>query len=103
MPSADIARALLPLAARSPPRLMACWLGDAAVAEARGIFQAAGIAGYPTPEEAVRAFSMLVTYRRNQAQLMEAPPALPAAAAPGPASHWRSSKNAARSCSVGAR
>ena len=84
VPSADIARALAPLAARTPPQLMACWLGDAAVAEARGIFQAAGIAGYPTPEEAVRAFSMLVTYRRNQAQLMEAPPALPAAAAPGP-------------------
>lgn len=78
VPSAEIARALVPLAAPPagvPPRVLGCWLGDAAVAEARKIFQDAGIAGYPTPEEAVRAFSMLVTYRRNQAQLIETPPA----------------------------
>ena len=76
VPSADIARALLPLlhvARQTPPRVMACWLGEAAVAEARQTFQHAGIASYATPEEAVRAFAMLVTYRRNQAQLMEAP------------------------------
>ena len=78
--SAEIARALLPLAQHTPPRLMACWLGEAAVAEARHIFQGAGIASYSTPEEAVRAFSMLVTYRRNQAQLMEAPAAAAASA-----------------------
>ena len=59
------------------PRLMACWLGEAAVAEARQVFQDAGIAGYLTPEDAVRAFSMLVTYRRNQAQLIETPALLP--------------------------
>jgi acetyltransferase len=78
VPSAEIARALVPLAVPppgAPPRVLGCWLGDAAVAEARKIFQDAGIAGYPTPEEAVRAFSMLVTYRRNQAQLIETPPA----------------------------
>ncbi len=85
--SADIARALLPLAAQSTPRLMACWLGEAAVAEARRIFQDGGIAGYATPEEAVHAFSMLLTYRRNQAQLMEAPAVLSGrpAAVEGPA------------------
>ncbi|MDH5538811.1 MAG: GNAT family N-acetyltransferase, partial [Rhizobacter sp.] len=75
VPSVDIARALVPLANQVPPRVMACWLGEAAVAEARQIFQEAGIASYPTPEEAVNAFAMLVTYRRNQAQLMEAPAA----------------------------
>ena len=84
MPSARIARALVPLAQQTPPRLMACWLGEAAVAEARQIFQDAGIASYPTPEEAVRAFSMLVTYRRNQAQLMEAPASASAIAPAGP-------------------
>jgi acetyltransferase len=71
--SAEIARALLPLASQPTPRLMACWLGEASVAEARQTFQNAGIPGYPTPEEAVSAFSMLVTYRRNQAQLIEIP------------------------------
>ncbi|MCL4791869.1 MAG: bifunctional acetate--CoA ligase family protein/GNAT family N-acetyltransferase [Gammaproteobacteria bacterium] len=77
VPSADIARALAPLASQSPPRVMGCWMGDESVAEARAIFRAAGIAGYETPEEAVRAFSMLTTYRRNQAQLIEAVPVHP--------------------------
>jgi acetyltransferase len=80
VPSAEIARALVPLANQSPPRLMSCWLGNAAVAEARQIFQQAGIASFETPEEAVRAFAMGVTYRRNQAQLLQAPPTL----LPGP-------------------
>lgn len=76
VPSAAIARALVPLAQQTPQRLLSCWLGDAAVAEARHLFQQAGIASYETPEEAVRAFAMGVTYRRNQAQLLEAPPAV---------------------------
>lgn len=78
VPSADIARALLPLAHTEPPRLLGCWLGDGAVDEARQLFRQAGVAGFETPEEAVRAFAMGVTYRRNQAQLLEAPPAAPA-------------------------
>ena len=79
--SAEIARALVPLAQQVPRRLMACWLGEASVAEARRIFQAAGIAHFSTPEEAVCAFAMRVAHRRNQAQLMEAPAVLPAAPA----------------------
>ena len=75
VPSADVARALVPLAKTDSPRLLGCWLGDGAVDEARQVFRAAGIAGFETPEEAVRAFAMGVTYRRNQAQLLEAPPA----------------------------
>jgi acetyltransferase len=71
VPSADIARALVPLASQSPPRVLGCWMGGESVEEARQIFQAAGIAGYEPPEEAVRAFSMVTTYRRNQAQLIE--------------------------------
>ena len=78
VPSADIARALVPLAGQSPPRVLGCWLGGASVDEARAIFREAGIVGFETPEEAVRAFAMLVTYRRNQAQLIEAAPARPA-------------------------
>jgi acetyltransferase len=75
VPSAQIARALLPLVQTQPPRLLACWLGDGAVAEARQLFRAAGIAGFDTPEQAVRAFAMGVTYRRNQAELLQAPSA----------------------------
>ena len=80
--SADIARACAPLAAGAQGRVMGCWLGDAAVAEARGIFRSAGVADYATPEDAVRAFSMLQTYRRNQEQLLQAPAAAAQRAAP---------------------
>lgn len=73
--SADIARACAPLVREARGRVMACWLGGAAVAEARRVFEEAGAADYATPEEAVRAFSMLTTYRRNQALLLEAPTA----------------------------
>ena len=73
--SDDIARACAPIARQAAGRIMACWLGDAAVAEARRIFEDAGIADYETPEEAVRAVAMLATYRRNQALLTEAPAA----------------------------
>ncbi len=75
VPSADIARALVPLAAAAPQRIVGCWLGDAAVHEAQEIFHAAGIPCFDTPEEAVRACAMLSTYRRNQEQLLETPPA----------------------------
>ncbi len=76
--SADIARALLPqvrLEGGKPARLMSCWLGDQAVAEARGLFQDAGVADFDTPEDAVRAFSLMVRYRRNQEELSQAPAA----------------------------
>jgi acetyltransferase len=79
VPSADIAQALVPQAQHDThvaPRLMSCWLGDAAVAQARKTFQDAGIAGFDTPEQAVRAFSMLLRYRHNQLELSQAPPAM---------------------------
>ena len=80
VPSAEIAAALLPLL--QPPRTqaLACWLGDAAVRDARQQFQAGGVPTYDTPEQAVRAFAMLQTYRRNQDELMQTPPAATAPA-----------------------
>lgn len=75
VPSAGIAQACAPLAQQAARRVMACWLGDGGVAEARRVFEDAGVANYATPEEAVSAFAMLSTYRRNQALLQEAPSA----------------------------
>ncbi len=78
-PSAEIARALAPLA-RHPdhaaPRVLSCWLGDRTVEQARGLFQGAGIATFDTPEQAVHAFSMLRRYRDNQIELAQTPAAL---------------------------
>jgi acetyltransferase len=75
VPSAEIAAALLPLAQAHPSRLVSCWLGGDAVAQARRLFHDAGIPTYDTPEQAVRALAMLATYRCNQELLLEAPPA----------------------------
>ncbi len=74
VPSADIARAVAAVPHSTTARLMGCWLGGHGVEAARQIFKDAGLADYPTPEDAVRAFSMLLDYQRNQAELMEAPP-----------------------------
>jgi acetyltransferase len=85
VPSADIARTLVPLArpASGPtPRLLSCWLGGHAVADARNQFKQAGIASFETPEAAVRGVAMLQAYNRNQTELMEAPPAQSTQVAP---------------------
>jgi acetyltransferase len=75
VPSREIAQALLPLAQKHRQRLLSCWLGGDAVAEARRLFHGAGVPTYDTPEQAVRAVAMLATYRSNQALLLEAPTA----------------------------
>jgi acetyltransferase len=75
VPSSEIARTLLPAVTAAPRRVLGCWLGDGAVKEARQIFRDAGVPDFDTPEEAVRAFSFLRTYRLNQEALLQTPPA----------------------------
>lgn len=82
VPADAIAAACAPVASASIRPVLSCWLGAQAVDGALRRFAEAGIAGYRTPEEAVRAFVQGVTYRRNQAQLMEAPPSTDADFAP---------------------
>jgi acetyltransferase len=81
VPSTEIAQALLPQVTATPRRVMGCWLGDGAVAQARQTFREAGVPDFNTPEEAVRAFNFLRTYRLHQAELLETPPAHTAAQA----------------------
>jgi acetyltransferase len=75
VPSARIAEALAPKLQPHATRIVSAWLGGDAVAEARTRFQAAGLACYDTPEQAVQAVSMLATWRAHQAQLLEMPSA----------------------------
>lgn len=70
-----VAQACAPLA--QGRRVLACWLGVQAVAEARQHFEAHGIPCYDTPEQAVSAYLQLVAYRRNQRILMQTPPSVP--------------------------
>ncbi|NIA53004.1 bifunctional acetate--CoA ligase family protein/GNAT family N-acetyltransferase [Massilia sp. TW-1] len=75
VPSADIARALLPLLRAAERPVLCCWLGGASVAQARGLCLDAGVPVFDTPEEAVRGFLQLVDYARNQKTLMQVPQA----------------------------
>jgi acetyltransferase len=75
VPSGEIAQACAPLVAQARGRVLASWLGEAAVAPARQTLAAAGAADYPTPEDAVQACAMLATFRCNQSLLMEVPTA----------------------------
>jgi len=79
VPSLEIAQAMLPRISAGPQHLLGCWLGDSAVAQARQTFREAGVPDFNTPEEAVRAFSFLRTYRLHQEELLETPPARSAA------------------------
>ncbi len=75
VPSTEIANALLPSVTQAPRRVLGSWLGEGAVKEARQIFRQAGVPDFDTPEEAVRAFAMLRTYRQHQEELLQTPPA----------------------------
>lgn len=75
VPSAAIAQAVLPAVTAEPRRVLGSWLGDRAVAQARQSFRDAGVPDFPTPEDAVRAFSFLRTYRQHQTELLQTPPA----------------------------
>jgi acetyltransferase len=59
----------------SPIPVLTCWLGEPAAAEARRTFSAHRVPTYETPDDAVRAFTQLADYRRNQDLLLETPPA----------------------------
>ena len=55
--------------------VLAAWLGDINPNASRRMLESRGIPNFYTPENAVEAFSFLCAHRRNQAQLMQAPPA----------------------------
>jgi acetyltransferase len=80
---ADVAKAVIDaVAGRHQPSAFTSWLGDHSALEARRLFAEHGIATYATPEDAVRAFMQMVTYRRNQDTLLETPASLSEALTP---------------------
>jgi acetyltransferase len=76
--SEEAARAVAESVRAAPKRtVLTSWLGGSGAEPARRVLREAGIATYETPEDAVRSFLHMVSHRRNQEQLMEAPPSLP--------------------------
>ncbi len=53
--------------------VLACWMGEASVAQARELLSSSGIPDFTTPERAVEAFSHLAAHERNRRLSLEVP------------------------------
>jgi acetyltransferase len=82
VPSVEIAAACLPQLREANKPVLTSWLGGAVVQAAQEACERAGIPTYETPERAAAAFLQLADFRRNQAALLQTPPAAPTASAP---------------------
>ncbi|MDD5389182.1 MAG: bifunctional acetate--CoA ligase family protein/GNAT family N-acetyltransferase [Gallionellaceae bacterium] len=69
----EAAEAVVEVAKSSSKPVIACWMGEAQVAEGRQRFKDAGIPNFSTPEPAVEVFSYLSAYYENQRLLMQTP------------------------------
>ncbi len=72
-----IAKAVVTVVKGSRKPVLAVWMGGAMVEEGDRILNAGGVATYPRPEHAVRAFMHLVAYGRNRKLLYETPQEMP--------------------------
>ncbi|WP_326534596.1 bifunctional acetate--CoA ligase family protein/GNAT family N-acetyltransferase [Pseudorhodoferax sp.] len=62
--------------------LLACWMGDATVGQARQLLNAAAIPNFRTPEAAVGAFGNIASFYQNQQLLQQTPAPLSTLAKP---------------------
>lgn len=69
----EVARTVIEVAAKFDKPLIACWMGEAQVAESRQAFNQAKIPNFRTPEPAVEVFSFISAYYQNQKLLMQTP------------------------------
>ena len=74
----EAARVVVESAAHQRKPVIACWMGQASVTEARAAMRAAGLPVYRLPETAVEAFAYMAQFHRNQQALLESPPPLAA-------------------------
>jgi acetyltransferase len=78
----DTAQVVIGAARGKRKPLVACWMGEDAVREARARFVEAGVPELPTPEGAVEAFGILASHARGQELLRQLPGPLPPDATP---------------------
>ncbi len=74
--STAVASALAALKPKLRKPLLACWMGDAAVGNARESLSEASIPNFRTPEAAVGAFGNIASFYQNQQLLQQTPPPL---------------------------
>ncbi len=69
----DVARAVVAATLHHTKPVLACFMGETSVAEARTLLSESGIADFTTPERAVEAFSYLARHQMNQELLLQTP------------------------------
>ena len=82
MPAGEAARAVVLAATTTNKPVLTAWLGQLDSAEIRGLFEAAHVPNFYTPENGVEAFSFLAAHQRNQQLLLQVPAPLPDLPAP---------------------
>jgi acetyltransferase len=73
VPSIEPAMMVIETARTAKRPVFACWLGRAAVGEARKAFADSGIPSFESPDGAIRAFSHMLEYRTTQRNLLQIP------------------------------
>ncbi|MBN2562767.1 MAG: bifunctional acetate--CoA ligase family protein/GNAT family N-acetyltransferase [Phycisphaerae bacterium] len=76
-PPEAAARGIVDIVRQADLPILTSWLGGEAAGRARRVFGQADIPTYETPEDAVRAFTHMTRYRRNQEILTQVPPSAP--------------------------
>ncbi len=80
----EVAKALVEPLKKCKRMVLTSWMGDESSADARHEMDKIGIPNYSTPEQAIRAFTYLGEYARNQSMLKETPDPLNESATPDP-------------------
>ena len=78
----DIAKSLVDIKRQMAKPLLACWMGDASVGQARELLGTAAIPSFRTPEAAVGAFGNIASFYQNQMLLQQTPAPLSSLAKP---------------------
>jgi acetyltransferase len=71
----QVAQAVIEVSEQSSKPILACWMGEEQVVEARTALEKAGIPAFRMPETAVELYYHISTYYHNQKLLLQTPPA----------------------------
>jgi len=72
--AAEIAQALVPIAAASSKPVVSAWLGEADASQGRSVLKQAGYAAMGSPEQGVESFSYLAQFVRHRELRLQLPP-----------------------------
>lgn len=69
----EVAKAVIEVSEQTSKPMLACWMGEEQVAEARQLLEEAQIPAFRMPETAIELFFHIATYYRNQKLLLQTP------------------------------